>query len=147
MLSQTMGCDYKIAYGYMQYPDGALDALHIVTEPRSYAFGQDCKHPETFAHLFGSNQNYTNLLEQSPEAVIGKVKSILGRIGIQNVIVNWNYLFKKNFERVHKFLNQLIKGLESASFTVYLKAPASFFCYTQEESRYILGVKAQNFII
>jgi hypothetical protein len=85
-----MGCDYKIAYGYMQYPDGALDALHIVTEPGRYALGQHCKNPEAFAHLFGSNQNYTNLLEQIPQVVAGKAKVILGRAGIRNVILNWN---------------------------------------------------------
>ena len=51
-------------------------------------------------------------------------------------------------ESSQQFLNELMNELQSGGVTVYLKAPASYFCYDVGGKPYILGVEhVKNFII
>ena len=143
-----MGCLQKVAYGYYQEPEGALDALDIIINAGRYGVSSNaCNNPFKAMHVFGSNQNYNVLLSSSADAVATKIKQASGRARADNVIVNWRKVEGGDFAKNQNFLNELVKGLEKNGLKVYVKAPASLFCLTEGSKKFILGVQAKNYII
>ena len=71
----------------------------------------------------------------------------IGSFPVKKLIVEWTQLLKGRFEKVREWLHSFLTALEENGFTVYLKAPASFFCNTELEKKYILDVKARKYIV
>ena len=76
------------------------------------------------------------------------IENAVGRLGSKKAILEWKYLPSgaDKQEEAKKALGSLVSGLKSKGFSVFLKAPASYFCLNVGGTRYILDQPADNFI-
>jgi hypothetical protein len=64
------------------------------------------------------------------------------------MIIDWKLSLSGDLSGAKRWLQSFIGQLKSNGVTVYLKAPASYFCYDVQGKPYLLDISnADNFII
>jgi hypothetical protein len=96
LISKFIGCEEKsVVYGSYLYPSGPMDALYIYLFPGTYAARFNCPQRDLYVKLFGTAQNYEELLATDPSVVSDKVIREINRM-ITNYIIDWKYLPSEN---------------------------------------------------
>ena len=109
-MNKALGCGQRVALGYYQYPEGTLDALNILSNPGASGVGSGgCHHTEQFITVFGSNQNYDDLINADAGAVALKVKNSVSRSQTKNIIIEWDKLYPSKVKDVNGWLKKLIQ--------------------------------------
>lgn len=86
------------------------------------------------------------MTQQTPN-VIEQIANTLGRLPTRKVIIDWKYLPEEGKrEEARKVLEQIAVGLQQKAFTVFVKAPASYFCLDVAGKKYILDLPILNLI-
>jgi len=123
---------------------GPIDALYALMNPHIYGFSANCQRERTFVKIFGDAQDYTLLTDVN---IVDQIGSVLSRIFVRNVIVEWKYLPEPSQrESGMKSLESTINSLKNRGFNVTVKAPASYFCLLVGGKKYILDQPATDFI-
>ena len=108
-MNKALGCGQRIALGYYQFPEGASDVLNIMTNPGTSGIGANaCHHTEQFITIFGSNQNYDDLINTEAGVVAQKVKNSVSRSQSKNIIIEWKKLYSSKVKDVVSWLKKLI---------------------------------------
>lgn len=147
LVDSYFGCGKAIVYGTFLHPMGAVDALYALMNPHVYGINANCQRKDTYIKLFGEAQDYAELIKLG-EQMHTLIENAVGRLGSRKAVLEWKYLPKEadKQEQAKKALGSLVSGLKSKGFSVFLKAPASYFCLNVAGSRYILDQPADNFI-
>ena len=91
-----------------------------------------CRNEKVFAKIFGTGQDYEVLLKTDANTLANRVR---GSVNIDNYIVDWKYPPSKDYEGSRQWLISFVSALTNFNKTVYVKAPASYFCYHRGEER------------
>lgn len=76
------------------------------------------------------------------------VGGALNRAGTRKLVIEWKYLPEASMrEEAFKTLVTLATGLQNKGFTLFLKAPASYFCLQVAGKKYLLDVPIENMIV
>lgn len=79
--------------------------------------------------MFGTDQNYKDLLMNDPKTLAERIGRTLNR-GTNKFIVDWKCPLNEEFEKSRTWLNNFVGSLQTQNIDVYVKAPASYFCRT-----------------
>ena len=97
------------------------------------------------AKVFGTGQNYGILFQADPIKVAEDIRKSTDK---DNFIIDWKHSPTKDFEVSKKWLNSFVSALINLNKNVYIKAPASYFCYLSNNQHYLLSEsRASKFII
>lgn len=144
-----MGCKQNstIIYGTYLYPTGAKDAVFVYMNQGTYQTHLSCNNQNNFVKIFGTEQDYEQLIATEPTSVANNVKQSLARLN-PSYVISWKQSLKENAEKSLAWLKTFIEKLnEFSSNKVYLKAPASYFCYQSNGVKYFNGINTNKFII
>lgn len=86
------------------------------------------------------------MLSVNPAQVVDVIANSLNRAGSREVIVDWKYPANGS-DKGLKTLEEIAAGLQGKAFTVYVKAPASYFCQNVGGKKYILDLPLENLIV
>ena len=114
----------------------ATDAMNIILSPYNLQLNPSClTGKKLYGLVFGPDENYDNLLKESPENVAREITTALGTNKFEPII-NWHYPLKgKSSEEVTKsktFLTSLLKALQEKAI---VRMPATSVCYFHPESQ------------
>lgn len=93
-----MGCQQNstIIYGTYLYPSGAKDALFVYLNQGTYQTRLACRNDQNkFVKLFGTEQDYDELLKADPSIAAESVKYTVRSIN-PHYIVSWKYPLSKH---------------------------------------------------
>lgn len=146
-MSKYLGCNHSsIAFGTYTYPMGVKDALYVFLNQGTYQSYVNCPFKHVYVKLFGTEQDYNQILNAEPGTVADRVKQMTSRIN-PNYIVDWNCPMDKDIGKARNWLNTFVEKL-SGNTQVYVKAPASYFCYLVDGQKYLLDLnKVSKYII
>jgi hypothetical protein len=89
-----------------------------------------CRNEKVFAKIFGTGQDYESLLKTDANTVANGLR---GAVNIDNYIIDWKYPPYKNYSVSKHWLISFISALNNFNKSVYVKAPASYFCHVNQE--------------
>ena len=69
------------------------------------------------------------ILKTEPKTVANNLRSA---VNMDNFIIDWRYPPTKNYSTSKEWLNAFVLALTNFNKTVYVKAPASSFCFQNE---------------
>ena len=145
-IENNFGCGKAVVYGTYLHPMGVVDALYALSSGHIYGFNGNCQRKDTYVKLFGEAQDFEKLTQQTSN-VIEQIANTLGRLPTRKVIIDWKYLPEEGKrEEARKLLEQIAMGLQQKAFTVFVKAPASYFCLSVAGKKYILDLPIPNLI-
>lgn len=145
VIEQNFGCGHSVVYGTYLHPMGLVDALYMLANSHVYNFNSNCQRKHTFVKLFGWAQDYEQLSTNTAQ-VAEVIANSLNRVGSREIIIDWKYPANGG-DKGFKLLEELATGLQKKAFTVYVKAPASYFCQNAGGKKYILDLPVDNFIV
>ncbi len=96
--------------------------------PGTYNMGSNCRPSNTYVKIFGTAQNYEDLIKSDPGNVANSISGTVNRLS-NKIIVDWKYPLTGQIQQSRLWLNKFIEALEGHNVETYLKAPASYFCY------------------
>lgn len=74
-MSKNLGCGHpNIAYATYVYPSGSKDSLYVHLNKGTYQHHNSCTFKNLYAKIFGTSQNYNQLLKSEPSSVADRVK-------------------------------------------------------------------------
>jgi hypothetical protein len=148
LVESYFGCGKSVVYGTYLYPLGPVDALYALMNSHVYGFNANCQRKDTYLKLFGAAQDYAQLIGLGGQ-IVSTVEAAVGRTGIKKLVIDWKYLPEEAGKREEgqKVLVELTAGLQVRGFTVFVKAPASYFCLNVGGKRYILDLPIDNLIV
>ncbi len=103
--------------------------LYFLLNPHTYNVWLQCKNEKVFVKVFGTSQDYEVILKTEPKTVANNLR---GAVNMDNFIIDWKYPPTKNYSTSKEWLNAFVLALTNFNKTVYVKAPASSFCYQNE---------------
>lgn len=74
------------------------------------------------------------------------IANSLNRVGSREIIIDWKYPALGS-DKGLKTLEEIATGLQKKAFTIYVKAPASYFCENIAGKKYILDLPIDNLIV
>lgn len=89
VIQHNIGCEDAVAYGVYVYPNGAIDAMHMLLNGNVYGFSQMCRKKDTYYKLFGTQQDYDELFRKSATIVKEHLIGAINRGGAQALIIDW----------------------------------------------------------
>jgi hypothetical protein len=147
VVDNNFGCGKSMVYGTYIHPLGAVDGLYTLMNSHIYGFNGVCQRKDTYIKIFGEAQDFSQLTTQT-NVIVDQINGAINRIPTKKLIIDWKYLPEESKrEDARRALQEIATGLQTKGFTVFIKAPASYFCLNVGGKKYILDLPINNFIV